>query len=145
MGTAGDIVRTLFGDYERGIEAPDPELISSLYGDSLVLAGPQGAQVVRKDDLLRALPRGQEFFKTAGLASSRLRSLEETRLDDHYVMVKAYWDMRFAKGPGEPIVVETSATYVLHRRGDRLRIVFQLDQQDLMERVQDLGLLPAKE
>ena len=145
MEQVSDIVGELFRDYERGIAASDTDLISSLYGDSFVFAGPQGAQVVRSEDLLRALPRRQEFFKAAGLASSRLRSLEETRLDDHYVMVKAYWNMQFEKGPGQSLVVETSATYILHRRGDRPRIVFQLDHQDLMKRVQELGLAPSRD
>ena len=145
MEQVSDIVGELFRDYERGIAASDADMISSLYGDSFVFAGPQGAQVVRREDLLRALPRRQEFFKAAGLASSRLRSLEETRLDDHFVMVKAYWNMQFEKGPGQSLVVETSATYILHRRGDRPRIVIQLDHQDLMKRVQELGLAPSRD
>jgi hypothetical protein len=60
-------------------------------------------------------------------------------------MVKAYWKMRFEKDREQPIVAEISATYILYRREDSLRIVFQLDHQDLMKRVQDLGLLPAKD
>jgi hypothetical protein len=60
-------------------------------------------------------------------------------------MVKAYWNMQFEKGPGQSLVVETSATYILHRRGDRPRIVFQLDHQDLMKRVQELGLAPSRD
>jgi hypothetical protein len=145
MEQVSDIVGELFRDYERGIAASDADMISSLYSDSFVFAGPQGAQVVRREDLLRALPRRQEFFKAAGLASSRLRSLEETRLDDHLVMVKAYWNMQFEKGPGQSLVVETSATYILHLRGDRPRIVIQLDHQDLMKRVQELGLAPSRD
>jgi hypothetical protein len=146
MGPASEIVGKSFEDYERGIGAPDPGLLSNLYEDSFLFAGPQGVQVVKKEDLLRALPRRQEFFKSVGLTSSKVRSLEETHLNDDYVMVKADWDLQFEKGPGQPVViVETSATYILHRRGDLLRIVFQLDHQDLMKRVQDLGLSAARD
>jgi hypothetical protein len=102
-------------------------------------------QVVRKEDLLRALPRRQVYFRSVGLTSSRVRSLEEARLDDDYAMVKAHWDLQFEKGPGQSLVVETSATYILHRRGDRPRIVFQLDHQDLMKRVQELGMAPSSD
>jgi hypothetical protein len=145
MEQFNDVVRKVFEDYERGIATPDPELLSSLYNESFVFAGPQGVQVVAREDLLRALPRRQGFFKAVGLTSSRVRSLDVTCLDENYLMVKAWWEMRFEKGPGQPIVDETSATYILNRRGDLLRIVFQLDHQDLMKRVQDLGLLPAKD
>jgi hypothetical protein len=139
------MVRKVFEDYERGIATPDPELLSSLYNGSFVFAGPQGVQVVAREDLLRALPRRQGFFQAVGLTSSRVRSLDVTCLDENYLMVKAWWEMRFEKGPGQPIIDETSATYILHRRGDLLRIAFQLDHQDLVTRVQDLGLLPAKD
>jgi hypothetical protein len=144
MGQISEIVEKMFGEYERGIGAPDPELISDIYENSFVFAGPQGVQVVRKEDLLRALPRRQAHFRSLGLISSRVRSLEEARLDDAYVMVKAHWDLQFEEGPGQS-VVETSATYILHRRGDRPRIVFQLDHQDLMKRVQELGIAPSSD
>jgi len=60
-------------------------------------------------------------------------------------MVKVDWNMRFEKGLDQPIVNETSATYILYQQENILRIVFQLDHQDLMKRVRDLGLLPAKD
>jgi Domain of unknown function (DUF4440) len=142
---ASDMVREFFEEYERGIKASDPGLIGSKYSDYFIFAGPRGPQVIKKDDLLEVLPRRQEFFKTVGLTSSKVRSLEETRLDDNHVMVKAYWSMKFEKVPGPAIVDETSATYILYRQGDLLRIVFQLDHQDLMKRVQDLGLWSAKD
>jgi hypothetical protein len=143
MQPVSDLVKKFFEDYERDVDASDPELVASRYHDPFVFAGPQGMQIVKKDDFLKALPRRQSFFKTVGLTSSRIQSLEETRLDDCYVMVKAYWSMRFEKCPEQPIVDETSATYILDRRGDSLRIVFQLDHQDLVKRVQDLGLSSA--
>jgi hypothetical protein len=102
-------------------------------------------KVVRKDDLLRALPRRRAYFQSVGLVTSKVRSLEEARLDDHYLMVKAHWDLRFERVPGQSLVVETSATYILHRRGERPQIVFQLDHQDLMKKVQELGIAPSSD
>jgi hypothetical protein len=142
MEPTSGIVTKLFDDYERGIGTPDPELSSDIYENSFVFAVPQGVQVVRKEDLLRALPRRQAYFQSVSLVTSKVRSLEEARLDDHYLMVKAHWDLQFEKGPGRSLVVETSATSILHRRGDRPGIVFQLDHQDLMERVQELDIAP---
>jgi hypothetical protein len=149
MKQASDIVRKFFEGYEGSINASNmeegPELIVSRYSDSFMFAGLQGAQSVKKEDFLKALPKRQWFFKTVGLTSSTIQSLEETRLDDNYVMVKAYWNMRFEKEAEQPIVAETSATYILRQDESSLRIVFQLDHQDLMKTAQDLGLLPAKD
>lgn len=145
MEQVSDIVRKFFESYQRSINAHDPELIASRYGDSFMFAGPQGTQAVKKEDFLKALPKRQWFFKSIGLTSSTIRSLEETRLDDNYVMVKTYWNMRFEKEAEQPIVAETSATYILCQEESSLLIVFQLDHQNLMKTAQDLGLLPAKD
>lgn len=60
-------------------------------------------------------------------------------------MVKAHWQMRFEKDQEQVIVDEISATYILYQQEDLLRIVFQLDHQDLIKRGQELGLLPGKD
>ena len=143
MKQVTDFVRKFFEDYERGSNVLDLELLASRYSDSFMFASPQGAQAIKKDDFLKVLPRRKEFFKTVGLTSSTIQRLEETRLDDHYLMVKADWNMRFEKDPAQPIINQTAATYILYQHEDVLRIVFQLDHQDLTERVQELGLLPA--
>jgi len=147
MKQVSDVVRKFFEDYERSIDASNQEngleLIASRYSDSFMFAGPKGAQAVKKEDFLKALPKRQSFFKTIGRTSSTIQSLEETRLDDNYVMVKAYWNMRFEKEAGQSVVAEISATYILFQEESSLRIVFQLDHQDLMQRAHDLGLLPA--
>jgi hypothetical protein len=51
----------------------------------------------------------------------------------------------FEKEMEQPIVAETSATCILRQEESSLRIVFQLDHQDLMKTAQDLGLWPAKD
>jgi hypothetical protein len=145
MKQVSDTIRKFFEDYERGINASDPELIASRYSDSFMFAGPQGMQSVKKEDFLKVLPKRQEFFKTIRLTSSTIKSVEETRLDENYIMVKSYWNLRFEKESEQPIVNEISATYILFRQESLLHIVFQLDHQDLMDRVKDLGLLAVKE
>src|SRR5215510_9226892 len=101
MKQASDIVRKFFEDYERSINASDsegaPEFIASRYSDPFMFAGPQGAQAVKKEDFLKALPKRQWFFKSIGLTSTTIQSLEEIRLDANHVMVKTSWNMRFEK------------------------------------------------
>jgi hypothetical protein len=145
MNQASDMVRKFFENYEQGSNASEPELIASQYSDSFMFAGPQGVQAVKKDDFLKVLPKQAGFFKTVGWTSSKIQSLEETRLDDHYVLVKVSWAMEFEKERTQSMVAEISASYILYQQEELVRIVFQLDHQDLMKRVQDLGLLPIKD
>ena len=145
MNQASDIVREFFEGFEKASNALDLEILGSQYGDSFMFASPQGAQSIKKDDFLKVLPKRKGFFRTIGLISSKITALEETRLDKNYVMVKAHWNMKFEKNPGQSIVDEISATYVLFQQENILQIMFQLDHQDLTKRVEQLGLLPAKD
>jgi hypothetical protein len=144
MKTASAEVKRFFDDYERSTGQLDPELLTTLYADAFMFGGPQGAQAVKLDDFLKVVPKRQGFFQAVGLTSTKILSLEETDLDDSYIQVKVYWQMRFEKAGQPPTLDENSATYILRRQGSALRIVFQLDHQDLMKRVEELGLLPAQ-
>ena len=145
MTQASDIVRNFFEGFEKASNTLDLELLGAQYSDSFMFASPQGAQPVKKDDFLKVLPKRKGFFKTIGLISSTITALEETHLDENYIMVKAYWNMRFEKNPEQAITDESSATYFLFQQENRLQIVFQLDHQDLTKRVQELGLMPAND
>lgn len=144
MNSASDIVKRFFRDYEKGSNTGDPELAASQYAESFMFASNNGVQAVKRDDLIKVLPKRQGFVKSLGLSSMGLRSLEETRLDEQYIMVKAYWTMRVDKGGAQPLDDEISATYILHQHQDSLRIVFQLDHQDLIKRLQELGATTTK-
>jgi hypothetical protein len=54
-------------------------------------------------------------------------------------MIKACWKMRFEKDLRKLVDDESSATYVVFLENNSLRIVFQIDHQDLQTRVQELG------
>jgi hypothetical protein len=133
-----------FEEYEIAIAETNLEVLGSLYSDSFMFSGPNGAQVVRKEDFLKAVPKRGEFFKSIGLRASKICSLEENQLDTNHLMVKSHWKIRFDKESIPPIEEQISATYILFRQGDQLKIVFQLDHQDLVKRAAELGLLPAK-
>jgi len=142
VAQASDEVVAFFDTYSRAVDSNELAFFETAYGETFLFAGPAGAQAVKRDDFLMALPKREGFFKAVGLTASTIVSLEETPLDDTYSMVKAVWTMRFEKEPGHPVVDENPATYLLRRDGGALHIVLQLDHHDLAQRVRDLGLLP---
>ena len=141
MQRVSERVKAFFDQYESNISAPDPAAIAAQYGESFVFAGPQGTQVVRKDDFVKVLPKRQGFFKSIGLRTSRVVGLEEASFDDRCVLVKAEWRMQFESAEGPVSDLGLFATYLLQQRPDGLRIVFQLDHDDMTKRVQELGLV----
>jgi hypothetical protein len=57
------------------------------------------------------------------------------------VLVRARWRLQFGSATAPVSVVDLFATYLLQQQADGLRIVFQLDHDDLTKRVQELGLV----
>jgi ketosteroid isomerase-like protein len=141
MQRANDRVKAFFDQYESNIGGSDPAAIAAQYGESFVFAGPQGAQAVKRDDFVKVLPKRQGFFKSVGLQSSRVVGLEEASFDDRCVLVKAKWRMQFGSAAASMSALDVCATYLLQQQPDGLRIVFQLDHDDLTKRVQELGLV----
>jgi ketosteroid isomerase-like protein len=141
MQRASERVKAFFDQYESNIGGSDPAAIATQYGESFVFAGPQGAQAVKRDDFVKVLPKRQGFFKSVGLRSSRVVALEEASVDDRCVLVKAQWRMQFGSAPAPVSEPDLCATYLLQQQPDGLRIVFQLDHDDLTKRVQELGLV----
>jgi len=134
-------VRTFLEGYEKATRSAAVEDISTFYAESFLFGGPQGTQAVKKEDFFKALPKRQGFFSAIGLKSTELVSFEETKLDDNYTMVRARWRMHYENNATGPIADDGSATYILFSGGHSLQIVMQIDHQDLMKRVQELGLM----
>ena len=133
--------QAFFEQYEQAISRSDVSGIATRYADAFMFGGPQGVRPLKKDDFLKAVPRRREYFASIGLVESKLISIDETSLDAKYLLVKTVWSMTFAKPTGSNNEIRTSATYILERIGDELVIVFQIDHQDLTEKVKELGLV----
>ena len=143
MTQPSDAVREFFHEYARATGSLDLAWLSSAYGDTFMFASPGGVQAVKREDFLKVIPKRGAFFRAAGLVSSEVKKLEETRLDERHMMVRAAWALLFEKEPGAQIVEEIAATYVLRQQEEAWQIVFQLDHQDLTKRIQELGLIPT--
>jgi hypothetical protein len=135
MSDLNQRAKQFFGAYETANAEFDAPKIANLYAEVFMFAGPQGAQAVKKEDFVKVLPRRKEFFKSAGLVSSRIESIETLALDGRYTSVKVKWKMRFERAGAEPVESDNFATYILSSTGDSFQIVFQLDHQDLSKRI----------
>jgi hypothetical protein len=123
-------VREFFAGYEKANAEFEVPKIAALYADVFMFGSPQGVQCAKRKD----------FFLSVGLVSSKIESLEASNLDSKYVLVKAVWKIRFECSTRVPMDSKNSTTYILAGTDDSFQIVFQLDHQDLMRKVQELGL-----
>lgn len=131
-------ITAFFAQYEKANAEFDVPKIANLYADSFMFANANGVQPVRKEDFLKVLPRRKEFFRSAGLVASKVSRVEDSRLDSSYVLAKVTWIMRVERG-GKANEIDNFATYILRQASGSLEIVFQIDHQDLMKRLEALG------
>jgi hypothetical protein len=144
MNTATTVVQEFFDQYAQSRSALDLDLIASQYPESFMMAGPNGARAVEKAMLLGAFTSGQAFLKASGHKSTTVLSLDETRLDQHYVLVRAQFVWRFENASAEPIDVKVDSTFVLYSNSDAPRIVFQHEHEDFQQALRASGVLSAK-
>jgi ketosteroid isomerase-like protein len=132
-------LRSFFGAFERENAAADVEALARLYAPSILVAGPNGSQVVSRDDLLRAIPKRKQMFETAGHRSTKLAALQETKLDDRYTLARTEWRWQF----DAPAELTVPSTFIVDRSGTELRIVLYMMHHDIARLLKDHGLISA--
>jgi hypothetical protein len=145
MKEISDPIRTFFEDFERASNTFERDLLATQFSDPFMAADPQGGiQVVKKDDFLAGIAKRQAFFHSIGFQFVKIVPLEETRLDAHYVMVKAHTSMRFEKTAAQPSDIGNDSTYILFIKDDAPKIVFNLTHGDLLKIMQEHGSLAGR-
>ncbi len=142
MGTrfeCTDLIRQFFLSYEKGSDSADAAVLSCTYSETFLFGGPAGHQAVQREKFLQVVPRMRMYFQGVGLRSTSLRSVEERPLDSRHSLVHVEWELNFVPPNAAPLTETARATYVV-RTDPEPRIIFQLDHQDLRQRVQEWGL-----
>jgi hypothetical protein len=133
-------IKEFFNNYEKANKAFDVDKMGSFYGEIFLFGQPQGVQAIPKSGFLSVLPKRKEFFKTIGLLSSEIHTIQIKEIASNYFEAYVEWKMHFEKG-SKKVEEITKTTYVLHKGSTSIEIVFQIDHQDLMKKVKELGLL----
>ena len=133
-------LRAFFEAHERYSNAGDFEALVSLYAESFASADADGTRVVQATDLRAALPKRKQMLAGIGCKAARLAALDETRLDQHYVLAKTTWRWEFER-PGWPEIILAS-TFIVRTSGAAPAIVFYLNHENILTVLRDRGLLP---
>jgi len=135
-------LRAFFERFQSLSAADDVDAIAGMYAGSVMIAGPQGTQVVTSVDLQRAIPKRRQLLASAGHQDTALVGFEETTLGDRYALVRAQFRWRFQAASGEPVTITLPSTFVVDRGGDSTRIVLYMNEQDVVSALRERGVLP---
>ena len=134
-----DEVRKFFDVFQETNASGDVDRMVALYADPFMSADSTGVKVVKASEFRAALPKRKQLFSAIGCTSTKLLSVEETPLDDRYVMAKTVWRWEFAQ-PVEPI--QLALTFIIRKGGETPQVVFYLTG-DVMSVLRSRGLLPS--
>jgi hypothetical protein len=134
-------IKEFFEGVEKASNTLDLDLIDSQFADQFIFADPNGTRVVEKQKFLPFLPKRREFFRSIGHQFTKVSSLEETPIDEQYMMVKAHFLMQFQKSTGEVKEIILDSTYILFMKGETPKIVMHIEPEDVQQAMKDRGLL----
>ncbi len=139
-------IEAFFARYEAAfnralIETTDLDALSEAFADAFIAANPNGVACWRNDDnLLAIMKQGFEFYRSLGSKSARITSLCITRLDETHAVVKAGWEMLFARKSGELETIVDDVFYLVQTIGEEPRI-FSFITPDERQLFRDRGLI----
>ena len=134
-------VNRFFLQYEQATTSSDVAKIGGLYADTFLFGGPDGVQAVKNEDFVRVTPKRKAYFSTMGLSDTNLVSVEVTLIDSAYLLAKVGWSMKLQTTSASK-QLDIFATYILRRSSeDALKIVVQIDHQDLSKMIKELQSL----
>jgi|SRR5262245_14239945 len=142
-GVSDQSIEAFFRRFEAQSAAADAETLASFYAPAFLMAGPGGAQVVSARDLTLAIPKRRQLFAAAGCQSTELLSVEETRLDDRYSLVRTEWRWTFAGPDRAATTITQPSSFLVDRAADGGKIVCYINHADVVAAMRDRGLLPA--
>jgi hypothetical protein len=142
MAGTSSRIKKFFEDFERGSNTFESDLIASQFSDTFMVADPHGGvQVVTKGAFVAGIAQRRQFFQTMGFKFVKVLALEETPLDDKYVLAKIKAQMRFEREPGRPVDLVSNSTYILFIGADSPTVVFYLTHEDMIATMREQVLL----
>ena len=134
-------MEAFFRRFEAQTATGDVEGLADLYAPSFLMAGPGGTRIVNARDLIHAIPKRKQLFDAAGCRSTTLVSVDETRLDDRYSLVRTEWEWAFQRTDGTTTAISQPSTFIVDRGADGGKIVCYMNHGDVVAEMRARGLL----
>jgi len=135
-------LRAFFERFQSLSAASDLEGLAAMYADTVMIAGPHGAQAVSSADIQRAIPKRRQLLEAAGCHDMALVGFEETALSHRYALARVQFRWHCQTANTQPIAVTIPSTFIVDNGGAPPRIVLYLNEQDVVSVLRERGVLP---
>src|ERR1700722_4647249 len=98
MNNFDEEVEIFLNQFEVNSNVGDAEEAVKQFADVFMAADPGGARAVPSSALMMAIPQRKKLFESVGSSVTTLVSVEQTALDDRYVLLRTEWLVKFDQG-----------------------------------------------
>jgi hypothetical protein len=117
-------VQEFFEAYDRFTASGAASGYETFFAAAFMSASSDGVRLLTPAQLAAVAPRMRAALDKVGRRSSALVRVEERPLDAHYVMTTSDWRWEFQPEGQASFELTLSATHILYRTPEGLRIVF---------------------
>jgi hypothetical protein len=140
MTDATNSITQFFQALEQETIAGDFPALAKRFSESFLAASPSGAKVAQRSIFAQMLPARKEQFEKMGKNSTKLISLETTKIDARYTLAKARWQLTFTRDGQNPREVFAESTYIVDTGLEPFQIILYLTSQDLPKVLAERGI-----
>lgn len=134
-----DTVQEFFHAYERFTTSGAESGYETFFAATFMSASADGVRILTPDQLAAVGPRMRAALDSVGRRSASLVRVDEQPLDANYVMTTSEWKWTFQPEGHPAFDLLLSATHILFRAPEGLRIVFYRSG-DVMGALRSRGL-----
>ena len=135
-------LREFFERFQSLSAASAVEALAAMHAEQVMIAGPNGTQVVRLADIQRAIPKRKQLLESVGCQDTELVGFDETALTQRYSLVRTEFRWRFQPVNAQTAAVTLPSTFIVDRGGDSPHIVLYMNEQDVVSVLRERGVLP---
>jgi hypothetical protein len=124
-----------FNDVLQGKE-PDIKGVINSFADYFVESSPAGVICGKNDSSFKeAVPKGYEAYKSMGMQSMTITSLDINKLDELHYMVNVKWQAKAIKKDKRSVTINFEIIYFLRSKDDELKIFAYItgDEQKVLK------------
>ncbi len=133
-------VQGFFTSFEHFNDSENEIPYATFFAPTFMSAGADGVRALTPEQLAAVASKRKVLLNQLGRRSAALVRMEEHKLDPHYVMTTTDWRWHFEPEGSAAFDITLSATHILHRSPDGLRIVFYRSG-DIMQALRERGLV----
>jgi len=117
----------------------DMDGLLRLFASTVMIAGPNGTTALPSNAMAGAIRSRKQRFDALGLPSATVAQCNATALSDRYTLARAEWRFDLSRLHSESVTL--SSTYVLEHSDDGTRIIFYLNEHDIMAVLRERGIV----